>query len=175
MRASAIIRGLLAFAEGDRRGEDLADFTEVISEVADDLESLFREKNITLSVDLPRLPVIPIARTQLITVLQNITQNAVEAMPEGGTLSLVVRQDGDNLVISIRDSGCGLDENAMSHLFEPFFTNKKNLTTVDGQGAGLGLAITHGIVQSMGGTIRVASRLGTGSCFTITLPIPAAH
>lgn len=175
MRATAIIRGLLAFAEGDRRGEDLADFTEVISEVADDLESLFREKHITLSVDLPRLPVIPIARTQLITVLQNITQNAVEAMPEGGTLSFVVRQDGDKLVISVRDSGCGLDENAMSHLFEPFFTSKKNLTTVDGQGAGLGLAITHGIVQSMGGTIRVASRLGAGSCFTITLPIPEAH
>lgn len=171
-RATGIIRGLLAFAEGDRRGEDLADVTEIVSEVADDLEDIIHEKKIALTVDLPRLPVIPIGRSQLLTVLQNITQNAVEAMPSGGRLSLEVRQEGQQLVIAVRDSGCGLDEIAMSHLFEPFFTSKKNLTTTDGQGAGLGLAIAHGIVQSMGGSIRVASRPAAGSCFTVTLPIP---
>lgn len=174
MRASAIIRGLLAFAEGDRRGEDLADVTEIISEVADDLDALIREKKITLTVDMPRLPIIPIGRPQLLTVLQNITQNAIEAMPEGGALSITVRHDGKNLNISIMDSGCGLDENAMSHLFEPFFTSKKSLASIDGQGAGLGLAIAHGIVQSMHGAIRVASRPGAGSCFTITLPVAIA-
>lgn len=171
-RASAVLRGLLAFAEGDRRGEDLADVTEVISEVADDLEELVHDKKIVFTVEMPRLPVIPIGRSQLRAVLHHITLNAIEAMPEGGSLSITVKCEGAQLHIAVRDSGHGLDENALSHLFEPFFTSKKNLTTVDGQGAGLGLAIAHGIVQSMGGSIRVSSRPGEGACFTVTLPIP---
>jgi len=103
--------------------------------------------------------------------------NAIQATPSGGTVELSVARErrpaptgqgrarADWIRLCIRDSGCGMDEKTRAHLFEPFFTTKGV-----GEGTGLGLAVTHGIVEEHGGWIEVASELGQGSRFAIYLP-----
>lgn len=171
VRATALLKGLMVFSEGDRRGEDLSDFTEVVNDVADEIERAVATTGITFTLRMPQLPVLPVGRSQLATVLRNLTQNAIEAMPEGGTLTITVAPQADRLLLHVRDTGRGMDEEQLLYLFEPFRTTKGRLTADEGGGAGLGLAIAHGIVQTMGGTINVSSQLGKGSCFTISLPL----
>ncbi|MCC6406296.1 MAG: HAMP domain-containing protein, partial [Planctomycetes bacterium] len=91
--------------------------------------------------------------------------NAVEAMPQGGKLSVGVEPRGDGLAISIRDTGCGIQPDVLPHIFEPFFTSKDRA-----EGAGLGLAVVYGIVQRHGGSIDVESEPGKGTTFQIQLP-----
>lgn len=92
----------------------------------------------------------------------NLFQNAMEAMPEGGTLSVEARE-GKNIALSVTDTGTGIPKDALPKLFLPFFTTKDN-------GVGLGLALVHKIVLSHGGTIEVTSKEGAGTTFTVTLP-----
>ncbi|UCE59532.1 MAG: PAS domain S-box protein [Phycisphaerales bacterium] len=171
-RAANLIGGLLAFAEGDQRAEDLADFTEVINDVTHDIEGMIEGGSIELVVNLPEMPVLPTARAQVTTALHNIAQNAVEAMPDGGTLTVDVSLADEAIVTRVCDSGCGLDEHARLRVFEPFWSTKGELSSESGEGTGLGLAIAHGLVQMIGGAITVTSELGKGSCFTVTLPRP---
>lgn len=170
-RATALVNGLLAFAEGDRRVEDLSDLTEIVTELADELEERVEDRGIKFVFEMATLPVMPVPKVQLTTILHNITQNAIEAMPDGGTLCLDVSTDARSLIILIRDTGRGLDEAAKTRIFEPFWTTKSDsLAARPGVAAGLGLAIAHGLVHMLGGTITVTSELGKGSCFRVTFP-----
>jgi two-component system, NtrC family, sensor kinase len=93
--------------------------------------------------------------------------NAVEAMPDGGTLSVKVEkqiEEGD-IVIKISDTGMGIAQEDIHHIFEPFFTKKK-----EGKGVGLGLSIVYGIIERHGGHISVESELGVGTTFVIVFP-----
>lgn len=170
-RATALLNGLLAFAEGDRRVEDLGDLTEIVADVADGVEERIRNLDIEFVFEMPNLPVMPVARAQLSTILQNIIRNAIEVMPNGGKLGLDVSVDAHSVIILISDTGCGLDEAAKTRIFEPFWTTKSD--DISGGPAavtGLGLAIAHGLVHMLGGTISVTSELGKGSCFRVTFP-----
>ena len=171
-RATTLVNGLLAFAEGDQRADDLADFTELINELADEFEPQARASNVRFEMTLPKLPVIPFPRVQLLTILRNIIRNALEAMPKGGTLRLDVSTGEQEVVMLIEDTGMGLDEASKSRIFEPFWTTKGLASSPGGRAVGLGLAITHGLVQMLGGTIMVTSQQGKGSCFRVTLPLP---
>ncbi len=171
-RATALVNGLLAFAVGDQRANDLGDLTEVVNAVADDLEEQLEGRGIELIVALPKLPVIPVARVQVMTILRNIVDNGIEAMPDGGSLRIDVSLSDDSIVILIEDTGCGLDESAKSRMFEPFWTTKGVLTTGTEKATGLGLAIAHGLVQMLSGTISVTSQVGKGACFRVTFPRP---
>jgi two-component system, NtrC family, sensor kinase len=93
--------------------------------------------------------------------------NAVEAMPDGGTLSVKVEKQGDegDIIIKISDTGMGIAEEDIPHIFEPFFTKKK-----EGKGVGLGLSIVYGIIERHGGHISVESELGVGTTFIIVFP-----
>lgn len=171
-RAAKLLHGLQAFAEGDQRADDLADFTEVLNGIADELEPMLERRQIAFDLSLPRLPVLPVPRVQVQTIMRNITLNAVEAMPEGGRLSIDVSLDNRWIVARIADTGIGLDEEALTRVFEPFWSTKKRLTSKTGEGAGLGLAIAHGLAQVIGGSISVTSSLGKGSCFRVAIPRP---
>ena len=171
-RAMTLVEGLSAFAEGDRRANDLSDLTEIVNQLADDIEPDLRERGIELTLNLPQLPVIPTARVQVQTVLRNITQNAIEAMPDGGALRIDVSLYGQSVVVLIEDTGCGLDQEVKSRIFEPFWSTKGVLASGSQKATGLGLAIAHGLVHVLGGTISVTSQPGKGSCFRVTLPRP---
>ncbi|MFG1691775.1 sensor histidine kinase, partial [Gemmatimonadota bacterium] len=106
---------------------------------------------------------------QLKQVLTNLAVNALQAMPDGGTLTVATRLDGRMAVIEVQDTGLGMAEDVVTEAFNPFFTTKDI-----GEGTGLGLSVVHGIVSAHGGTIEVESDVGKGAKFTIRLPVSAA-
>jgi signal transduction histidine kinase/CheY-like chemotaxis protein len=103
--------------------------------------------------------------SELREVLVNMVFNAIDAMPEGGTLSLSTRANGDSVLIKVIDTGVGMYPEVRSRIFDPFFTTKGKA------GLGLGLAVSFGIIRRHGGTIEVESQYGSGTEFRITLPI----
>jgi signal transduction histidine kinase len=102
---------------------------------------------------------------QLQQVLLNLTLNAVDAMPKGGTLTVGAALDSAGFVITVADTGVGIEPEVLPRIFQPFFTSKKR------RGLGLGLPICDRIVKSHGGKIRVDSRPGHGTTFEIRLPL----
>jgi two-component system NtrC family sensor kinase len=101
--------------------------------------------------------------SQLKRVLLNLILNAMESMPNGGTVTVSVCAGNDGAIIAIADTGMGMDERVMAQIFEPFYSTK-------GDGTGLGLSVSYGIIQGHGGNINVESNLGEGSTFTVWLP-----
>lgn len=126
------------------------------------------DNSTSLQVELPAVsPVIWADAGQLAQVITNLTNNARDAMPLGGTLTIrvgVSETQEQFVQISVIDTGTGIPPEVMKHIFEPLFTTKKNC------GTGLGLAVTHQIVQQHGGIIFAESELGSGTAFHIFLP-----
>lgn len=112
----------------------------------------------------PDLPLVPLDTDLFQTVLLNLMLNAEDAMPDGGTLTLQARTEGDWVMLDVIDTGCGMDAELVSIVFKPFVTTKPG-------GNGLGLATTKKIVLAHGGTIAVQSEPGRGTKFTIRLPV----
>ena len=103
--------------------------------------------------------------SELHEVLVNMVFNAIDAMPEGGTLSLITRTVDESVIVKIRDTGVGMYPEVRSRIFDPFFTTKGTA------GLGLGLAVSFGIIRRHGGNIEVESQYGRGTEFRITLPL----
>jgi signal transduction histidine kinase len=100
-------------------------------------------------------------------VFMNLLVNAHQAIEGDGVIDVATEKyDDDTVSIAIRDSGCGMEENIIERIWEPFFTTKEV-----GTGTGLGLAITYNIIKEHGGEIRLVSRVGEGSEFTVLLPV----
>ena len=99
-------------------------------------------------------------------VLLNLVINAIHAMPEGGILRLGLRLKGQQITLTVTDTGHGIPREDLEKIFVPFFTTKEV-----GKGTGLGLTVVQGIIQEHGGSIEVDSEPGRGSTFTITLPL----
>ena len=125
------------------------------------------------------LPPVLAPGDQLRQVFLNLFLNAQEAMPDGGTLSIATRLSrgtdtefvaGSYAVVQVRDTGTGIAEEHLAHVFEPFYSTKR-----DSKGTGLGLWVSQGIIQNHGGSMRVSSRSGRGTTFTITLPVGHAE
>ena len=176
-RATSLVDGLLAFAEGNRRADDLSDFTEILIEVGRETERLLEGRDIEFELNLADLPVMAFPRTQVVTMFRNLVQNAVEAMPTGGVLKIGAEMAANHVTVTVKDSGCGIDATVMARIFEPFWTTKGVLSSEIGSGsaAGLGLAITHGLITMLDGSVTVSSEPGVGSTFAVTLPIPQSQ
>jgi signal transduction histidine kinase len=102
-------------------------------------------------------------------VVLNLITNALDGLDAGGVVQVVLRRSAGMAELEVTDNGCGMTDEVMQHLFEPFFTRRR-----DGQGTGLGLSITYGIVQDHGGEIVPFSEgPGRGSRFLVTLPLVA--
>ena len=103
---------------------------------------------------------------QLQQVFTNLVLNAIQSMPDGGKLTIHSSLDkGEWVKVSLQDTGCGIAPENMEKLFTPFFTTKEL-----GEGVGLGLAVSYGIIERHGGIIEVHSEMGKGSTFTVHLP-----
>lgn len=98
-------------------------------------------------------------------VLVNLFVNAAQAMEDGDKLTISSYEEGNNTVITVKDTGCGIEKHALQKLFEPFYTTKPT-----GKGTGLGLYISFSIVEAMGGTIAVDSEVNVGTTFTLSFP-----
>ncbi len=108
-----------------------------------------------------------VSPTEFKQVVLNLLTNSLDACQDGGLVQVSLVSNRENFTVTIQDNGCGMTEEVLTHLFEPFFTRRR-----DGRGTGLGLSITYRIVQDHGGTLVPAS-LGNnqGSTFTLTMPL----
>jgi signal transduction histidine kinase len=140
------------------------DLDDVVTRLLDFLVPTARQNGVEIKwFATADLPPVNLDRDLFEQCLLNLMLNAEQAMPDGGTLTLVGRQDGDAVCLDVIDTGCGIPAEQLPKVFRPFHTTK---TT----GHGLGLAITRKIVQAHRGTIDVQSEPGRGTKFTIRLP-----
>ena len=169
-RGASLTRQLLLFSRRETvKSEDL-DLNEVVRDGTRMLTRLLRA-NIALTVELidAALPVTA-DRGQLQQVLTNLTVNASDAMPDGGTLTIRTGADGDRVWLRVEDSGHGIPDAIRDRIFEPFFTTKEAA-----RGSGIGLSVVHGIVTHHGGRVEVESTAGAGTIFTVYLPRAGSH
>ena len=100
-------------------------------------------------------------------IILNLSQNALKAMPSGGKLELDVKKDKNTVIVEVKDSGIGIAEDKMEHIFEPFYSDGRSSRH---QGTGLGLAIVKSLVEKFKGSIAVKSEVNKGTSFTIKFP-----
>jgi two-component system NtrC family sensor kinase len=166
-RCGTITKRLLSFARHmDVRIQDIH-LKELIEEVLGFLVKEAQYRCILINLDIPAdLPTLHTDRGKLQQIFLNIVNNAFAAMQDGGQLTITASQvDPDHISVFIRDTGCGIPEADLKHIFDPFFSTKKG-----SGGTGLGLSITYGLVSEIGGSIDVETQVDVGTCFTIKLP-----
>jgi two-component system NtrC family sensor kinase len=166
-RCSTITHRLLGFAKRMDVSLETINLELLIREVLGFLEKEASYRSISVHFHIPEgFPPIQSDRGQLQQVFLNIINNAFAAMKEGGRIDISMREerDEDAVAVIIKDNGHGISKEDLPRIFEPFFTTKKE------GGVGLGLSITYGIVEKLGGRISVESAVGRGTEFTVVLP-----
>jgi PAS domain S-box-containing protein len=179
-RASQLTRQLLAFSRRQVLQPKVLDLNSVVQNMESLLRRLIGEHIDLRTSSGPNLSSVRADQGQIEQVIMNLAVNARDAMPGGGQLTIETRnvelnaryndrhgrvRNGPHVLLSVCDTGSGMDPETQSHLFEPFFTTKEK-----DKGTGLGLATVYGIVKQSGGDIWVYSEPGRGSCFKIYFP-----
>lgn len=145
---------------------DRLDLHHILEDVLGSIGHQVSLDNITIRKEFDRsLPEISADGDQLRQVFANLVVNAVQAMPDGGILTVATRFDPESSTcnITVSDTGDGIVPEHLPKIFNPFFTTRRS-------GTGLGLAVSYGIVSTHGGSIDVASSPGAGAVFTVSLP-----
>lgn len=162
-----IIRKLLLFSRQTPPEKVMVNINEKIDEGLFLLENRIKKSNITMIKEYAdELPMIEIDPAQLNQVLVNLVVNAIQAMPDGGNLTIKTKDSIDEILVIIKDTGVGIDIKDIDNIFIPFFTTKG-----PNDGAGLGLPVALGIVQAHRGSITVDSKPGKGTVFTVRFPV----
>jgi PAS domain S-box-containing protein len=177
-KGADLVRKLIGYARGGKIKVSVANPNEMIIDVLKKIPPL---ENIKIKTEFdPSVPEIECDREQLTQVLIDIAQNGIEAMPNGGTLTIRTASGyydkdkitepgfnpGEYVHISISDTGIGMNDDVLKHIFEPFFTTKRALGK-----SGLGLSMAYGVIKNHSGFITVSSTLGQGTTFNIFLPV----
>ncbi|NIN63363.1 MAG: response regulator [Anaerolineae bacterium] len=171
-KAKWISSNLLAFSRREEPVMELADVTEAVENPLRLMEGDLQRANIEIVRKYSAIPPIVCDTSQISQVSLNLLTNARDAMfPKGGTLTVEIRRDPNDVVIAFTDTGSGVPDHVMDRLFEPFVTTKGPLGGGPLAGTGLGLSVSYGIVKNHGGTIEVQTRSGKGSTFTVRLPL----
>ena len=167
LRCKGIIQNLLDFARRSKPSLQPTNVNEVLEAACALIEHQISLDNVVVTKGYdPHLPQVLADANQLQQVFVNIIINARDAMPQGGTLRLITRSLGDEVHIIFSDTGIGIPPENIKRIFDPFFTTKEV-----GQGTGLGLSVSYGIVEQHGGTIEVKSEVGVGTTFIVKLPV----
>ena len=165
-RITKIMNQLLSFARRKPLERRPLAMSLVVHDILDVVQERLEKRGIHLQVDLASAcPSVFADRDQMGQVVLNLVVNAIQAMPNGGTLTLTLTFDTQRVHLALADNGCGIPKDNIPKLFTPFFTTKKC-----GEGTGLGLTVVHGIVQEHEGSIFVESQPDRGTTFTISLP-----
>lgn len=161
-----LINNLLHFSKrgGEYRLATL-DLTDLIENTNQIVDQVF-DKNIRIHLELEQGLFVKGNKSFLSQVFMNLYTNARDAMPDGGYLEAIAKAVNGKAVVTVRDTGYGMDKKTQERIFDPFFTLKEV-----GKGTGLGLSTTHGIIAQHGGTINVFSEPGVGTTFKIELPL----
>jgi len=171
-RCRDIVKGLLEFSRQSKGNTEAVDLNKVLQDTLSLIgkQALFFNINVVCQLE-PELPPVVADRSQFQQVFINILMNAVQAMNERGTITIMTRhKSADHSVeVAISDTGKGIPPEDIDRIFDPFFTTKEG-----GRGTGLGLSIAYGIVTTHGGSICVQSEAGKGSTFTIRIPAAVA-
>jgi two-component system NtrC family sensor kinase len=170
LHAREVVKKLMLFARRMPPKKTQVNLNQLVEEGLYFLESRCAKEGIELVRSLsPELPEITADPGQLTQVLVNLVVNAIQAMPQGGRLTVQTLAGKGHVSLIVEDTGVGMSEEVMKNIFLPFFTTKE----VD-QGTGLGLPVVHGIVTSHGGVIKVDSNVGGGTRFEVKLPVTGA-
>ena len=168
-RASRLTHQLLAFSRKQVLEPAVLDLNEVVGDIVPMVRRIIGEHVRIVFEPARDLPHVMADRGQLEQVVMNLMINARDAMPDGGTITLRTGTRHAQVLLSVADTGIGIPEEIRQRIFEPFYTTK-----APGKGTGLGLAMVYGIVKQSGGSIDVASEVGRGTTFSITLPAAAS-
>ena len=167
-RIGMIVRGMLDFARQEDLDPQPLEMRQVILDAVELTEHRLRDCGVEVVVDVGNgLPDVSADRRGMGQVFVNLILNAVDAMPDGGDLRIACALESKSLVTRVQDRGCGIAEDQISRVFDPFYT-----TTDAGKGTGLGLSICYRIVEEHGGRIVVQSEEGKGTEFAVYLPLP---
>ena len=165
-RCQQITRKLLDFSRGQDTPRSRNDLTTIISEVLTMVGHMSRFQDREIIFERAEPCYVIANGPELKQVVLNIVANSLEAMDPGGTLSIEIAEETDDVKIHFQDNGCGMSPDTLDNLFEPFYTRRK-----DGKGTGLGMSISQRIIGDHGGTIEASSPgVGQGSRFQIQLP-----
>jgi len=169
-RCQQITARLLDFARGQDAPKTRQDLRKIIGEVLELVSHLSQFRGHKILFDCQRPCCVDASGAEIKQVVLNLVANALESMEGQGVLKIELEERADEVIVSFRDSGCGMTPYVLENLFEPFFTERKS-----SKGTGLGLSISHRIVSEHGGRIEALSDgPGTGSCFRVHLPRKAS-
>jgi two-component system NtrC family sensor kinase len=168
IRCRKIVADLLNFARQQEVLAQACDIHDLLEQVIEGVSRQERFKQVQcIRRFSPQLPSIEADQAQLMQVFVNLFDNAADAMPAGGTITISTRLiDNQRFEVKVSDTGCGISEENLGKLFTPFFTTKPV-----GKGTGLGLSIVYGIIKMHRGQITVNSQSGQGTTFTVILPV----
>ncbi|HKW76707.1 MAG TPA: ATP-binding protein, partial [Terriglobales bacterium] len=167
-RCGDLVKNLLAFSRATPMNLQATDLNRVMEQSLRLVQHQLDLAAVQVQTQLdPDLPLVQCDGAQIEQVLLALMMNAIDAMPQGGNLWLTTKtvQESNQVQIVVRDDGTGIAPEILPQIFEPFLTTKET-----GRGVGLGLAISHSILEWHNGRIEVQSELGRGTTFTVTLP-----
>jgi two-component system NtrC family sensor kinase len=167
IRLSDLLRKMLSFSKPDQEERHPVDINSVLDEILLLHEKQLKENDINIQTSFAKgLGRVVASKNQLRQVFLNMVANARDAMPTGGTLSVVTGADADNIYVEVSDTGTGIREEHLGKIFDSFFTTKGEV-----KGVGLGLSVCYGFIKDHGGDVEVNSQVGEGTTFIITLPV----
>jgi two-component system NtrC family sensor kinase len=171
-RCKEITHKLLFFAKKTDSRVREVQINDIIEEIVNISEERAKENNVKILTQLdPELPKVAASPSEMQQVLQNLINNAIDAIGTGGgRIEITSRLIGEYVTIDVADTGQGIPNELINRIFDPFFTTKPV-----GKGTGLGLSICYGIIKKMGGDITLNSSVGTGTTFHVHLPVPKSE
>lgn len=164
-RIVKIVRSLGDFARISSTERTVSNISDILDRTITLVKYDKRFKDVRLQIDREDVPPLKVNPDRLQQVFLNLIINALDAMPDGGSLHISVKEMDSAVEVVFSDSGTGIEESAIERIFDPFFTTKH------GRGTGLGLSICYGIIKEHGGTIAAKSRKGEGTTFVVRLPL----
>lgn len=166
-RITKIVRELVDFSRPPSYERELIQITEIVKTAVGIVKYDKRVKKVDFETEFSNdVPLVHIVPDQLMQVFVNILINALDAVEGNGNIHVKNYMEEDNIVIKFTDDGCGMSEETVKMIFDPFFSTKDV-----GKGTGLGLSVSYSIVRKFGGDISVESEIDKGSCFCVKLPV----